>query len=461
MTTGENPGTAPVDIRTGLIEAIDGQKFPNLWNFFKTLPETIIAHPGVVDIAKHGSQGDMVAANWLGIVDAAIRRLDDRYTRVVDEKDQKEREVADLTQQLSIGTDKYSQQAIEAQQKTTQVTNLTIQVANLTHQLANAQGTIQTLQNTTTAHAPAIVAPRTNSIPHPTPFSGDEKDSAKRTQEFNTWKLGIMSRWDSYPGDFPTERAKINYINTLLKGTAAAGVHNGIVKVFMNPTDPTKWTWRTGQKLLEHLTSKYATLDMVAEAERKLRDLSQANEYARFTDFLTEFVNLTDICEWDNASRVRGMESRISGKLKRALATQLKTPEKDDFQGWVEMMQTLATKQEALEHLQKRLPSHGGNGDGGQAKNNRANDKADDKGDPMDLDAMKLTVARLTDVERNRRYNEGLCYHCARPGHLMKNCPNVAGRSGRGTRGGRGSGNQRGGFGGFSGFGNQNQDHFN
>ena len=79
----------------------------------------------------------------------------------------------------------------------------------------------------------------------------------------------------------------------------------------------------------------------------------------------------------------------------------------------------------------------------------------------MDLDAMKLTVARLTDVERNRRYNEGLCYHCARPGHLMKNCPNVAGRSGRGTRGGRGSGNQRGGFGGFSGFGNQNQDHFN
>ncbi len=130
-----------------------------------------------------------------------------------------------------------------------------------------------------------------------------------------------MSRWDSYPGDFPTERAKINYINTLLKGTAAAGVHNGIMKVFLNLTDPTKWPWATGIKLLEHLTSKYATLDIVAKAERKLRDLLQTNKYARFTNFLTEFVNLTDICKWDNASCVRGIESCISGKLKRALAT--------------------------------------------------------------------------------------------------------------------------------------------
>ncbi len=53
----------------------------------KTLPEAIATHPGVVDIARHGSQGDVVAANWLGIVDAAIRRLDDRYIKVADKKD--------------------------------------------------------------------------------------------------------------------------------------------------------------------------------------------------------------------------------------------------------------------------------------------------------------------------------------------------------------------------------------
>ena len=90
MTTGNNPGAALVDIKTDLIEAIDSQKFPSLWNFIKTLLEAIAAYPGVVDIARHGSQGDVVAANWLGIVDTAIRRLDDRYIKVADKKDQKD-----------------------------------------------------------------------------------------------------------------------------------------------------------------------------------------------------------------------------------------------------------------------------------------------------------------------------------------------------------------------------------
>ncbi len=87
MTTGNNLGAALVDIKTDLIKAIDSQKFPNLRNFLETLLETITVYLGVVNIAKHGLQGDMVAANWLGIVDAAIKRLDDRYTKAVDKTD--------------------------------------------------------------------------------------------------------------------------------------------------------------------------------------------------------------------------------------------------------------------------------------------------------------------------------------------------------------------------------------
>ncbi|KAK4233071.1 hypothetical protein C8A03DRAFT_39247 [Achaetomium macrosporum] len=81
-------------------------------------------------------------------------------------------------------------------------------------------------------------------------------------------------------------------------------------------------------------------------------------------------------------------------------AHQMETPAKDDFPAWVKMAQTLATKLEALEHSQKHPTS------ANQGKNN----KNDDKGDPMDLDAMKLAVARLWDAERSRHYNEGLCY---------------------------------------------------
>jgi len=409
------------DIKTDLAKAIDSEKFPSLSTFLKTLPRefAIIAHPGVIDWAK-AAAGDNVADHWLHFVDASIRSLDQRYSNLADMKDE---ELASKDQEIANLTERYNQQA-------QQLTELASQVASLA-----------THQNTPVARA--------TNVPHPKAFSGDEKDSAKRTQAFETFELGVITRWDSYPTDFPTERSKISYINTLLEGSAAAGVHNGIKNIFANPADPTQWAWKTGMELLKHLASKYATLDMAADAERKLKLLAQEGDFARFTDFLTEYINLTDIAAWDSASCVRGLESRVSKKLQEAMALQLDTPDRDDFQGWVKMAQTLATKQEALEHLKKRGNSNGNNGGNGTGKT----DKPADKGDPMDLDAMKLAVNRLSDTERNRRYNEGLCYHCARPGHVMKDCYNKVNRGGRG-----GGSRSRGGAprGGMEGRGNYN-----
>jgi hypothetical protein len=35
-----------------------------------------------------------------------------------------------------------------------------------------------------------------------------------------------------------------------MNGTTAASLRNGVMKVFTDPTDPTKWPWKTGQELL-------------------------------------------------------------------------------------------------------------------------------------------------------------------------------------------------------------------
>ena len=46
-------------------------------------------------------------------------------------------------------------------------------------------------------------------------------------------------------------------------------------------------------------------------------------------------------------------------------------------------------------------------------------------GDPMDLSAAQFQPrARLSTEEKNRRRSLGLCLYCARPGHVIKNCPN-------------------------------------
>jgi hypothetical protein len=50
-------------------------------------------------------------------------------------------------------------------------------------------------------------------------------------------------------------------------------------------------------EFMAYLAPKYATLDLAADAENKLRILAQKDDFAAFIGFLTEFANLTDICE--------------------------------------------------------------------------------------------------------------------------------------------------------------------
>ena len=64
-------------------------------------------------------------------------------------------------------------------------------------------------------------------MPHPTPFSGDEKDTTKRTQAFRTWRIRIEARWANKQHEFGTERAKILY-------AVALGVNDDLEKITSN-----------------------------------------------------------------------------------------------------------------------------------------------------------------------------------------------------------------------------------
>ncbi|KAI9183785.1 uncharacterized protein BJ171DRAFT_406465, partial [Polychytrium aggregatum] len=41
--------------------------------------------------------------------------------------------------------------------------------------------------------------------------------------------------------------------------------------------------------------------------------------------------------------------------------------------------------------------------------------------EPMQIDA--AVVSRLTPEEKNRRFQERLCFRCGKPGHVAKSCP--------------------------------------
>jgi hypothetical protein len=110
-------------------------------------------------------------------------------------------------------------------------------------------------------------------MPYLTPFSGDEKDTTKRTQAFRTWRIHIEARWANRQYKFSTERAKILYAAALLEGTAALGMNDDLKKIIFNLENPAAWRWQSGAEFLAHLTKKFATLVLTADTENKLRKL--------------------------------------------------------------------------------------------------------------------------------------------------------------------------------------------
>jgi hypothetical protein len=88
----------------------------------------------------------------------------------------------------------------------------------------------------------------------------------------------------------------------MFKGITYNSISIGIEKIEVSPIDNEDWPWKTGNKFIEFLSKKYTTHNLIAEVENKLSTVAQAGKLSIFADFLTEYTNLTYICEWDDAA---------------------------------------------------------------------------------------------------------------------------------------------------------------
>jgi predicted CopG family antitoxin len=283
----------------------------------------------------------------------------------------------------------------------------------------------------------AFPAPSRRSIAKdPEVFSAVESDSAKRFAEYQSWKTKIQIRWAQDSHEFTTNIKKILHVAGLLGGKAYMAISTGVDKVLANPDNPTAWPWATGEQLLIDLDRKYKTIDIVADAEKKLKKLVQKDEYSVFSDFISEFVSLADRCNLDAAQRVRDLRGKVSGPIRRALVNQVNQPGREDFEAWLTLLSALAANIENDEFYKKLHKDERPQQQPKQAPKPTSQDSG-----AMDLD--KMTINRLTPEELKRRIREGLCKRCAEPGHIAQNCP-LRGNQGQGHSGGRGGAHGRG-----------------
>jgi hypothetical protein len=116
----------------------------------------------------------------------------------------------------------------------------------------------------------------------------------------------------------------------MLEGIAYNSISIGIKKIEASPIDNEDWPWKTGNEFIEFLAKKYTTHDLIAEAENMLSTVAQAGKLWVFADFLTEYTNLTDICEWDHAPKVRSLKSKLSQRMCDTLIVQALVPDRDE-----------------------------------------------------------------------------------------------------------------------------------
>jgi Retrotransposon gag protein len=227
---------------------------------------------------------------------------------------------------------------------------------------------------------------------------------------------------------YPTDAIKVAFVGSLLTGRALSWFNPMFEKQasFTNLLN----NWANFKK---SLMDTFGDPDRTRIAEYHLRDLRQGNKPA--SSYAAEFRTLATDVEWNQAALLSQFKCGLKPEVKDMLLNH-------DLPDDLEEFMTLAIKLDnrLFEHQQeKRLTQQNQHGNqhkqqrGNQPTNKQQNHQqstqystttttpASNKPVPMEIDAIKKG-GKLTDVEKQRRRDQGLCLYCG-GNHLRANCP--------------------------------------
>lgn len=332
--------------------------------------------------------------------------------------------------------------------------------------LSKAGNQLEELRSLIRGGAAVTATPRQGLAAEPPLFSGSEPDARKRYDQYVTWRGKVLHKLRQDKFLFPTQASRIMYVGGRLDGDAWSSLEEKIERVSCSQEDESRWPWENAEQFLAELDAKYMTHDAVAAAQRDLDLLQQKDKYAQFANFITRFTSLAEKAHLDYSSRVRLLREKVHEKIRDGVDVQVVQPERDDWEGWVQLITKLANNREAADFYKNLRSSKGqiNGGGGGNTKNGSSGSgttgAAHQNNDPMDLD--RLNVNRISPEEMKYRITNNLCKRCGGQGHYAVNCtaesrPTLGGR-GRGRGGVRGS-SQQGGRGQTQQYGTWQQQH--
>jgi hypothetical protein len=264
----------------------------------------------------------------------------------------------------------------------------------------------------------------------PEPFSGGEKDVAKRQQQYVVWKSQINSCFAQDAAVFHTERRKILHIAGLLAGDAYELHRPYFDTITINPTDMDMWHWKTAADVFKTLSIQFETMDLAQQASQKFDNLFMLNK--PFQNFVAELRSLAQRCNKTEAQKVEALKKKVSKELADKLAYQPLPPPKEDFDAWCNLCQQLYNNEQEFKHfetLKSGRPAQSQLSHQFQFQRHSPLVQTQqspsvplalpDAGEPMQLDSARAAAkaAARAFCGENR-----LCFYCRKPGHIVAEC---------------------------------------
>ena len=239
-------------------------------------------------------------------------------------------------------------------------------------------------------------------------FDGDKK-------KFSTWKDGILMKIKSCPCQFPNEKSQMNFIYSRMNEDCQAHLHSWISEGEL--------IFPSISAMLHLLEVLFDDPNRVTDAKARLHANKQRNK--PFFTWISEIRRDAAISGYDKYPEpLRDIVFlNLSLELKQALIYE-KDIEKLDFDNAIARLQDIDNKQRsyaASANKSRFRAPFAPNLYTSQPTNNLTTTQG---GDAMDLSASySRPRGPLTDEEKKRRRNLGLCIYCAQSGHMINMCP--------------------------------------
>ena len=279
--------------------------------------------------------------------------------------------------------------------------------------------------------------PRDPNVQDPDTFSGSR-------DALNGFLTQVQLVFDLQPRRFPNDNIKISYVIAKFRGTPL-----NAIRPYLAYSEDDKPDWlKSYDNFVEYLRRNYGDPDEKGTAERKLQSLVQKGSAS---SYFADFQQYSAVLGWEDAPLVsmaiRGLKDELKDQLvligdrPKTLSSLIDIVVRLDNRLWERKQEKRGDTRISSDNLRSSTarsaiqstttttyqtrgtdrPPFVARGQSPQTSNSR-------QSSPPSSAISPGMPRRLTDEEKQRRRDQGLCLFCGQAGHIATNCP-ATGRS--------------------------------